>query len=129
MSNRILVVEDNSVLREIMLRHLRTFGVNCYAVERAEEAVELAEFFDLILMDIELPGMSGLEATRAIRIRELKNNLRAVPIVAVTSLRNRAKCLSAGMDDYFAKPVSRGDLEDLLHKWVFNRVQRLRALG
>jgi CheY-like chemotaxis protein len=129
MPNRVLVVEDNPVLRELMLRQLSTFGVNCYAVEDAEEAVELAEFFDLILMDIQLPGMTGLEAAQAIRVREQERESPPITIVAVTCIDNPMQCLASGMDDYCAKPVTRAALHQLLHKWVFSRAQPLRALG
>jgi CheY-like chemotaxis protein len=129
MSNRVLVVEDSPVLREVMLRQLRSFGINCYAVESAEEAVELAEFFDLILMDIQLPGMTGLEATRAIRVREQEKELHPIPIVAVTCTEDSMTCLASGMDDYCAKPVTRTLLKQLLEKWVFSRTQPVRALG
>jgi CheY-like chemotaxis protein len=129
MPNRVLVVEDNMVIREIMLRQLNSFGVNCYAVECGEEAVELAEFFDLILMDVQLPGISGIEATKRIRSIEREKHLDATAIVATTSCNNRNACLAAGMDDYYSKPVKRADMEGLLNRWIFNRPQKFRLLG
>jgi two-component system, sensor histidine kinase len=129
MPSRVLVVEDNAVMREIMLRQLNSFGVNCYAVTSAEEAVELAEFFDLILMDIQLPGISGIEATKRIRKIECEKDMDATAIVATTCADNRSACLAAGMDDYCAKPVKRADLERLLNRWIFSRPEKARLLG
>jgi CheY-like chemotaxis protein len=129
MPSRVLVVEDNAVIREIMLRQLNSFGVNCYAVAHAEEAIELAEFFDLILMDIQLPGISGIEATRRIRLAEREKQIEPTAIVATTSSESRSTCLAAGMNDYCAKPVKRTDLEHLLNQWIFGQPEKLRLLG
>jgi CheY-like chemotaxis protein len=129
MRNRVLVVEDNDVMREIMLRQLRSCDVNCYAVTRAEEAVELAEFFDLILMDVELPGMSGIEATRVIRRKEQSRRWQPVPIIATTCTDRKAECLSAGMNAFCPKPVLRDDVEAILEQWLYGKPPRLRLLG
>src|SRR5262249_6757686 len=111
MISRVLVVEDNQVLRGILLAHLNAFEVNCYGVESAEEAIDLAEFVDLILMDVHLPGISGIEATRQIRRNEHEKGLHRVAIVATTCSDKRGECLAAGMDDYCQKPITRPDLE------------------
>jgi CheY-like chemotaxis protein len=129
MSNRVLVVEDNPVIRELMLRQLNSFGVNCYAVTRAEEAVELADFFDLILMDVELPGLSGVEAAKLIRRNERKKGSEPIPIVAATGKDCIHECISAGMNAYCAKPLTREVLERVLDDWLFKQPQRLRLLG
>lgn len=129
MVSRVLVVEDNPVIREIMLRQIRSFGVNCYSVVSAEEAVELAEFFDLILMDVQLPGISGIEATRRIRSKERAKHLQRTSIVATTASETRATCLAAGMDDFCSKPVKRADLERVISLWISNQPERMRLLG
>jgi two-component system sensor histidine kinase BarA len=103
--------------------------VNCYAVTRAEEAVELAEFFDLILMDVELPGMSGIEATRVIRRKEQSRRWQPVPIIATTCTDRKAECLSAGMNAFCPKPVLRDDVEAILEQWLYGKPPRLRLLG
>lgn len=129
MLSRILVVEDSPVIREIMQWQLNSLGINCYAVITGEEAVEIAEFFDLVLMDVQLPGVSGIEATRQIRRRERQKGLEPVPIIAITSLDNRTECLSAGMNDHYNKPVSRDLLERLLNRSVLSRPPKMRLLG
>lgn len=129
MINRVLVVEDNAVIRQIVLRHLHAMNVNCYGVISGEEAVDLAEFFDLVLMDVQLPGITGIEACAEIRRIEKQKNLQAVPIVAITATDCRRECLAAGMDDYFQKPVSRKELSNILDDWLFCRPQKQRLLS
>lgn len=129
MINRVLVVEDNAVIRQITLNNLHALGVNCYGVISAEEAIDLAEFFDLILMDIQLPGMSGTEACSEIRKIEIQKGLQAVPIIAITSKDCRKECLAAGMNDYFIKPLSRAQLSNILDGWLFCRPQKRRLLS
>ena len=129
MVNRVLVVEDNPVVREVMVRLLASLGVNCYSVVSAEEAIGLAQYFDLILMDVQLPGMSGIEATVEIRKQEEKRRLERVRIVAITCNGSRIECMAAGMDDYFVKPINRQKLSDILKQWLFSQPQKERALG
>lgn len=129
MINRVLVVEDNAVIRQIVLRHLHAMNVNCYGVISGEEAVDLAEFFDLVLMDVQLPGITGIEACAEIRRVEKQKNLQAVPIVAITATDCRLECLAAGMDDYFEKPVTREALSNILDDWLFCRPQKQRLLS
>ena len=129
MPSRVLVVEDSPVVRRVMLNHINAYPLNCYAVTTGEEAVDLAEYFDLILLDVQLPGISGLEAAMQIRLKEAKKQLQPVAIVATTTLSNRAECLMAGMNDYISKPVLPGDISRILNDWVFRRPQQLRELG
>lgn len=129
MINRVLVVEDNAVIRQVTLRHLHKLGINCYGVISGEEAVDLAEFFDLVLMDVQLPGISGIEACSEIRKVERQKNLQAVPIIAITTNDCRKECLAAGMDDYFNKPVNRDELASILDEWLYCRPQKHRLLS
>lgn len=129
MTRRILVVEDNKTLRDVLLHVLGSFKVNCYAVDSGEDAVQLAQFFDLILMDVQLPGISGVEATRQIRDIEKAQGLEPVPIIATTSGDNKHECLSAGMNGYTRKPVFRTELSEIINRWVKNQPQRMRLLG
>jgi CheY-like chemotaxis protein len=129
MPSRVLVVEDNPVVRQMMLNHLNGFSLNCYAVTTGEEAIALAEYFDLILMDCQLPGISGVEATKQIRLKEARKQLQPVPIVATTSLTNRTEFLKAGMNDHYCKPISQANISRILDDWIFCQPQRLRELG
>lgn len=111
-----LVVEDNAVnrfLAEVMLQKL---GFEVFSVENGAQAVENCQQnnYDLVIMDIQMPTMDGLEATRLIRAQE-KNSRRHTPIVALTANvmeGDREICLNAGMDGYLAKPVSVSQLSD-----------------
>ena len=101
--------------RKVALGVLKKRGHHVRAVEdgqRVLEAVE-RERFDVILMDVQMPGTNGLDATRAIRERERVQGLARTPIIALTAHAmsgDRERCLQAGMDDYVAKPV---DAEEL----------------
>lgn len=129
MVKRVLVVEDTPIIRDVLVTQLHKLGLNCYAVESGEEAVELAQYFDLIFMDLNLPSISGLEATRRIRKNERDGNLEPVAIVANTNGSNRTECLSAGMDDFCPKAVTRDAVEDIVARWLFARPTKLRLLG
>ena len=102
---RVLVVEDSLTSREVVCGLLGQQGHETIAVESGEQALEAfaAQAFDLVLMDVELPGMSGPEAAAAIR----RQNAR-VPILAMTahtSDEQRERCLAAGMNDFISKPI------------------------
>lgn len=106
---RVLVVEDNAVSRTLMQRLLERAGWDVVAAEdgaRAVAAVEAEGAFDVVLMDVQMPVMDGVAATRA--IRALAGAAGQVPIVAVTAFAlpsDRDRCLSAGMDGFLTKPV------------------------
>ena len=114
-SLRILLTEDNPVNQKLAQRLLEKSGHGVSMAHNGQEAVErsAAEEFDLLLMDVQMPGMSGLEATQRIREREQHTGSH-LPIIAVTAYArkgDRERCLDAGMDGYIAKPIRRSDLE------------------
>jgi CheY-like chemotaxis protein len=107
---RILLAEDNAVNQMLAVRLLEKQGHSAVVVGTGRAALEALdeEEFDVILMDVQMPDMDGLEATAAIRERE-KGNGKHVPIVAMTAHAmsgDEARCLAAGMDGYVAKPIS-----------------------
>ena len=135
---RILLAEDNLTNQQVAIGILGKLGFRVDAVTHGQEVLEVLdrESYDLILMDVQMPVMDGMEATRLIRDREAKaavpgssvtgfagrsNPVRPIPIVAMTAHalpRDRYKCVEAGMNDYLSKPVDPRDLEAVLVRWI-----------
>lgn len=118
---RILVVDDNSVNRTVAQRLAENLGCAVEAAADGEQAVAMhaAHPYHLILMDCQMPRMDGYQATQ--RIRALDGAAGRVPVIAVTACaapEERERCLCAGMDDFVAKPLRPGDLEDALARWL-----------
>jgi CheY-like chemotaxis protein len=110
---RVLVVEDNQVNQLLVTTILAKAGMRAEVAGNGVEAVQAVHQrnFDVILMDMQMPEMDGLEATR--RIRQLGALGRAVPIIAMTAnamQEDRRRCLEAGMNDFVAKPIDSGEL-------------------
>lgn len=114
---QVLVVDDDPVQRFIALKQLKMLGMDTQSATNGKEAVALASQhkFDLILMDVQMPVMDGLEAT--VKIRE-QNGGAGIPIVAFTANPNRNMCFEAGMSDYLFKPVMISELKRILGKWM-----------
>ena len=123
---RILVAEDNEMNQMVMSAFLRNMNFDFTIVGDGIKAVEYAASgtFDMVLMDWQMPGLSGIEATRAIREKEksgggLSRGEGRLPVVAVTAhagADDRHKCLHAGMDDYITKPVNKQALIFVLER-------------
>ncbi len=116
-STRVLLVEDSAVQRRLLSRLLLACGAEVVTAENGHQAIGLAESAppSLILMDIDLPGLDGLDACRA-----LKRNPRTrhVPVVMLSGCEEKAcrlRALMRGAADYLVKPVSRSQLCELLH--------------
>ena len=114
----VLLVEDNHVNQRVMTTYLKQHGHTSVLAENGIEALAALErvTFDVILMDVQMPEMDGLEATRRIRAREACGTGR-VPMIAMTAHAmkgDRELCLGAGMDAYLAKPVDFDDLSRML---------------
>jgi signal transduction histidine kinase/DNA-binding response OmpR family regulator len=124
---RILLVEDNRVNQKLATRLLERAGHSVLVAENGREAVSAfrREAFDLILMDVQMPEMDGLEATAAIRAAEVDAGTH-VPIVAMTAhafAEDRERCLSAGMDAFLTKPVRVAQLHEVIAHMVDPAVQ------
>jgi len=107
-SSRILLAEDNPINQKVALQILRVLGYRADVAQDGEEVLKLLETqsYDLILMDVQMPNLDGLEATRIIRERYPERNISIVAMTANAMSSDRDNCLAAGMDDYLSKPIS-----------------------
>jgi CheY-like chemotaxis protein len=122
-SGRVLVVEDNPVNMQVACLMLGRLGLETVGAENGRVALErfAGGGFDLVLMDMQMPEMDGIEATLALRAFEAAEGLSATPIVALTAnvqQEDRQRCLEAGMNDFVAKPFRPDDLVALLNRWL-----------
>jgi PAS domain S-box-containing protein len=126
---KILVAEDNKVNQIVVMRMLQKLGCEVELAidgESARSRVE-ANAFDIVLMDVHMPVVDGLEATR--RIRQMSAAKSGVPIVALTASatnEDRAACVAAGMNDYLSKPIQIQALRQVLERWGKYRTGTVR---
>lgn len=119
---KILVAEDNAVNRDVLRLMCEGEGLDLHFVHDGQEAVDAMRvtLFDLVLMDISMPVMDGVEATQAIRQFEIRKAVAATPIIALTAHamnRERDRYLAAGMDDHLPKPIIKDDLLAMIQRW------------
>jgi len=128
---RVLLVEDNEINQQVAVELIEGAGAKVTVAGDGRQGVELLETatdplpYDVVLMDVQMPEMDGLEATREIRAREQEGPIHPsgstrLPIIALTAhalTGDRDRCLVAGMDDYLMKPLRRKDLEEALARW------------
>ena len=133
MQGHALVAEDHPINREVIVRLLKKQGLSVDCVENGAMAVEAIEhspedYYQFVLMDIRMPVMDGLTATR--RIRALANRrLAEIPIIAMTAdafVEDRNKCVDAGMNDYLSKPVNVSELMAIVRRILSGQVRRRR---
>ncbi len=128
----ILIVDDNALNQQIAQELLQEIGIITAVANDGLEAVEMVNSanFDAVLMDVQMPILDGLEATRLIRI---STPSKALPIIAMTANateQERKKCLSAGMDDFIPKPIQPNKINAILKQYLQNRiVKKLPHLG
>ncbi|MDW5595585.1 response regulator [Conexibacter stalactiti] len=114
---RILVAEDNLVNQQVAIATLERFGHRVDVAADGAEAVDAVhrQEYDLVLMDVQMPNLDGLEATRRIRMElEPERQPRIVAMTANAFVEDRDACLAAGMDDFLTKPVAREDIARVL---------------
>jgi len=127
---KVLAVDDNHSNLKLISSFLHDLGAEVTAVNSGKKAIDEAsrKEFDLILMDIRMPDVDGIEATKQIRVLEAERKAEStekkhVPIIAVTAhamANEKVKLLSSGMDDYITKPINETQLRFILNKWSKN---------
>lgn len=113
---RILLAEDNICSQELTLRMLKYMGLYADVANNGLEVLHILETqsYDVILMDLQMPEMDGLEATRAIRRRWHDRSIKIIAVTGCNQKGDREMCIQAGMDDYICKPIKRDDIESML---------------
>jgi CheY-like chemotaxis protein len=127
---RILLAEDNPVNQKLALRLLNQMAYRADLANDGREAIAALEAaaYDVILMDVQMPELDGLEATRRIRARWPDRPIRIVAMTANAMAGDREACLAAGMDDYIAKPIRPAELTAALERTpALESAQRLEA--
>lgn len=125
----VLVVEDNQVNRMVARQMLKRGDIDAEEADGGRRALERLreQRFDLVLMDVQMPGMDGLAAARAIRAGEAGDENREIPIVAMTayaSQEDEQACYAAGMDGYLAKPLNMQRFLDTVQAKITTRQTR-----
>lgn len=120
---RVLVVEDNRVNQTVAVRILKKLGCEPSAASDGEEAISWLQEnrADIVLMDVQMPRMDGLETTRMIRAMESEGTLSRQPIIAMTAHAlsgDRERCLKGGMDGYITKPINVTELSEAILQWI-----------
>ncbi len=118
---KLLLVEDNPISQNLETKILREVGYDVEAVSTGIEAISSVKtgMFNIVLMDVEMTEMDGITATQ--KIRELEGHISKIPIIAVTahsSMKDRERCLNAGMDDYISKPINIHFLKITIDQWL-----------
>jgi len=126
---RILLAEDNETNRLVALGILAKLGFKADTVTDGEQAVQalINHDYDVVLMDMQMPGMDGLEATRAIRAGKAGKAALNVPIIAMTAnvqSRDKDLCIDVGMNDFVAKPIVPALLSAAIERWAFSMPSR-----
>ncbi|HEY9732071.1 MAG TPA: response regulator [Drouetiella sp.] len=119
-SPKILIVDDHPEIRFLIKAQLKKLGRTCEAAEDGLDAFEQyqSHHYPLLLMDLAMPRLDGLEATKKIRNYEQENKRQRAVIIAITGQGERDECISAGMDDFTEKPVLLDKLRGLLDHWL-----------
>lgn len=115
-----LLADDNPVNREVGVGMLELLGLQVHTADDGHEALHMAQRcrYDLVLMDLEMPGLDGLAATRKLRAVP---HLQQLPVIALTANGGadcRRACMDAGMNDFLSKPIEVQVLADALSRWL-----------
>jgi CheY-like chemotaxis protein len=119
-SRHILLVDDSNIVRMVIAKQLEKLGFVTALADDGQIAVDAVreKAFDLIFMDVMMPNMDGMEATKQIRQLEQEAGRKPSIIIGVTGYTNRAECFAAGMDDFMFKPVTIEQLRSAINQWL-----------
>jgi two-component system sensor histidine kinase/response regulator len=120
LSGRVLLVEDNDINQLVAVELLGAFGLEVLVADDAAQALEQLKLhrFDAIVMDVQMPGMDGFEATGVIRAMPIYKDLPIIAMTANSLAGEREKCLAAGMSDYLSKPIEPELLAQCMARWI-----------
>ena len=131
-------MDDNAINQKVAARILQQIGYQPDLAGNGREALDALEQkpYDLVFMDVMMPEMDGLEATRAIRERQKNsaahpNFSSRITVIAMTAHAmqgDRENCLAAGMDDYLAKPIRPKDIRGMIEKWARLKMRRKKPI-
>ena len=122
-SQEILLVEDNPINQKLALKMIQKLGLKAQLANNGKEAIECLRQrnFKLILMDVQMPVMDGLEATRLIRSRFPSEHQPIILAMTANAMKgDKELCLEAGMNDYISKPFKMAEVKDLLSKFLLD---------
>lgn len=125
---RILLAEDNPINQKLAIRVLSKLGYNAEVAQNGIEVIEKfdEQFYDVILMDIQMPEMDGLEATRLIRAKQYHQPV-IISMTANVMAEDKEACRLAGMDDYISKPIKIDVLVSVLEKWALILIEKIES--
>jgi CheY-like chemotaxis protein len=117
---KILIVDDSEVGRNLLVGQLSRIGIAAEAVSSGSSALERLRHhdFDLVLMDIYMPDMDGIETTGLLRELQHKREIKKFPIVALTGGADKQSCITGGLDDYMTKPILVDELYKVVQRWL-----------
>jgi CheY-like chemotaxis protein len=119
MFGKVLVIENDLTRRWLIAQGFEELGVDADCAADGYEALHVLskDHYDLVLVDLEMPGMDGFEFTRFVREREDIHG-KQINIIAMSNIASRVTCLSAGMNDYVHKPLDRDELHVICRTWL-----------
>jgi len=124
MNGRVLLVDDHATTLQLMEKFLQKIGLSVTTASDGEDAIKEVTSnnrFDMIIMDVQMPGLSGIETTKIIRLYEDENQIKRVPIISLsanTSEKNIEDCILAGMDDFIQKPADFNKVHQVINTWI-----------
>ena len=122
---KILIAEDNAINQKVAIRILKKLGYEADIAGNGVEAVRAVELipYDLVFMDMQMPEMDGLQATREIVSRMPKDQRPTIIAMTANAMKeDRDRCIAAGMDDYLSKPIQIIQVGDIIHKWFVEKM-------